>query len=402
MSWLSDLTEQYAEFESPLSFYQWSALAALSAVLKDSVYVDRYLYKLYPNVYIMLHAESGLKKGPPISMAKQLVSEVKNTKVISGRSSIQGIMKEMGMAVSQPGGKISSSSSAFICSSELSASIVSDPAATGILTDLYDRIYNVDDYASLLKMESFKLNKPVITMLTGTNESMGTDFFTRKEVMGGFIARTFVIYETKRNVVNSLIYEPKVIPDPKKSAEYLKEVAKLKGPFAPLQNTPAGDFYFNWYHEFTKAVDKLEEKDTTGTLNRFGDSVLKVGMLLTIANEPTLVMPLEAIEQAVKYCEQLVGNVRKTTLGSSELVSVESENRKRIINELLRRDGHLISKQQLNRKYWMNASSKEWDDIMFSLEEADLVAIQTQGNVVMYQMSEKNVEEWNRHFKGKV
>src|SRR5688572_29014359 len=124
----------------------------------------------------MLHAESGLKKGPPVSMAGRLVSTINNTKVIQGRSSIQGILEELGTAQTVPGGKITSQSTAFICSSELSSSIVDDPVAAKILTDLYDRQYRFGDWASLLKMENFKLNNPTITMLTATNEAMSEDF----------------------------------------------------------------------------------------------------------------------------------------------------------------------------------------------------------------------------------
>src|SRR5215207_5222911 len=180
MTWLDELVNQHKELESPLSFWYWSALAAISAVMKDQVWIDRNIYNLYPNIYVLLHAESGLKKGPPISMAKQLVKAVNNTRIISGRSSIQGILKELGTATTVPGGKMQMKSVAFICSSELSSSIVEDKVATTILTDLYDRQYNVGEWRSLLKMESFNLKDPTITMLTATNEAHSDDFFTRK------------------------------------------------------------------------------------------------------------------------------------------------------------------------------------------------------------------------------
>jgi hypothetical protein len=204
-TWLEQIVKQHSELESPLSFWKWAALAAISAVVKDQVWLNRQIYNLYPNIYVMLHAESGLKKGPPISMAKQLVKMVNNTRIISGRSSIQGILKELGTAYTVPGGKVVNKSVAFICSSELSSSIVEDKVATTILTDLYDRQYNVGEWRSLLKMESFNLKDPTITMLTATNEAHSEDFFTRKDISGGYFARTFIVYENKRNKPNSLI-----------------------------------------------------------------------------------------------------------------------------------------------------------------------------------------------------
>src|SRR6187431_2335814 len=112
-TWLDNLLGQHSELESPMNFWKWGAQAALSAVVKDNVWIDRHIHNLYPNIYVMFHAESGLKKGPPISMAKQLVKGVGGTRVISGRSSIQGILKELGTAQTQPGGRVINKSCAF-------------------------------------------------------------------------------------------------------------------------------------------------------------------------------------------------------------------------------------------------------------------------------------------------
>ncbi|MGF2075331.1 hypothetical protein, partial [Enterococcus casseliflavus] len=91
------------EFESPLNFWRWAAIASISAVVKDNVYLSQHMFNMYPNIYVMFHADSGMKKGPPVNLAKKLVTKVGNTKVISGRSSIQGILKEMSQSESRPG-----------------------------------------------------------------------------------------------------------------------------------------------------------------------------------------------------------------------------------------------------------------------------------------------------------
>ena len=241
MNWLQEIVDQHKELESPQSFWYWSAIAAISAVVKDQVWINRQIYKLYPNIYVMLHAESGLKKGPPISMARQLVKPVNNTRIISGRSSIQGILKDLGTFQTSPGGKIPMKSVAFICSSELSSSIVEDKVATKILTDLYDRQYNVGEWRSLLKMETFELKDPTITMLTATNEAMSEDFFTRSAIQVGYFARTFIVYEKSGTIANSLVFPLRNPPNYSTSADYLKELSKLTGEFAPLAQLEKSD-----------------------------------------------------------------------------------------------------------------------------------------------------------------
>ena len=421
MNWIDNLIEEHKEFETPLSFWRWAGLSAISAVVKDQVWLPRYLYNLYPNVYVMLHAESGLKKGPPVSMAGRLVSTINNTKVIQGRSSIQGILKELGTAQTVPGGRVTSQSTAFICSSELTSSIVDDPVAAKILTDLYDRQYRFGDWASLLKMESFKLNNPTITMLTATNEAMSEDFFDKSAIQGGYFARTFIIYENKRNRRNSLMIPPRMLPDYKKSSEYLRELVKLKGQFQELGSlekneiyteeytvdgiqgyyTRAGLIYEKWYENFCNTVDEHEIKDATGTLNRFGDSVLKVAMLFSLAKSPNLQIDEDSMAEAIGTCEKLIGNVRRATMGKQGM-SDSQPVKNHIIHELLNRETHSITRTVLMKKMWMHYSTaEEFDEIMQSFEHAGMIKTNSVGNQIVYEMPEKEAKELQDYLEGK-
>lgn len=420
MNWLQEITKQHNELESPTSFWYWSAIAAISAVVKDQVWMDRQIFKTYPNIYVMLHAESGLKKGPPISMARQLVKPA-GVRTISGRSSIQGILKDMGTSYTQPGGKIQAGNQVFICSSELSSSIVEDKVATKILTDLYDRQYNVGEWRSLLKMESFELKDPTITMLTATNEAMSEDFFTKAAIQGGYFARTFIIYEKEGQNVNSLVYPLSNPPNYTTSSDYLKELAKLKGEFHAIASMcksdefkykkvkQGRDVYFNgvgiayddWYDSFRENIRVQELRDETGTMNRFGDSVLKVAMLLSLAENPRLVITESAMHDAINECEKLLGNVRKTTLGKHGL-SNTALLKSLIIMELLNRDNHQVSRTVLMKKMWMHyENSEEFDSMMQSFEGAGLILTSNIGNTIVYNMPETQVDELKRFMAGK-
>lgn len=369
----------------------------------------------------MFHAESGLKKGPAVSAAKRMVRIVGNTRIISGRSSIQGILKELGTAYTQPGGKVIKGSTAFICSSELSSSIVEDKVATTILTDLYDRNYNVGEWRSLLKMESFDLRDPTITMLTATNEAHSDAFFLRRDIKGGYFARTFIIYESQENRSNSLLVPLQTPINYDKDADYLKQLARLQGEFRPLAAreekeefkepyrdrttgelayySPAGIVYQSWYDEFKLALRSA--KDPTGTLNRFGDSVLKVAMLLSLAREPTLSISEEAMTESIKYCESLVGNVRKATFGKTEDEGTNAIRKTMIIHELLARENHAISREAVNRKFWLQGNPKEWDECISSFVEAGVVRLENAGSQVIIRMIPEEVKKYEHFFKGK-
>ena len=423
MTWLEKLLSQHSELESPMNFWLWGGIAAISAVVKDNVWLNRQIYNLYPNIYVMLHAESGLKKGPAISMAKQLVRGVNNTRIISGRSSIQGILKELGTAQTQPGGKVLAKSTAFICSSELTSSIVEDKVATDILTDLYDRQYNIGEWRSLLKMEQFNLKDPTITMLTATNPAHSNDFFAKKDIHGGYFARTFVISESARNRPNSLSAPLRNPPKYDELIEYLKQVGKLSGEFQPLASkeesdiyhiplpdsvtgeinyfTPAGVVYEQWYNQFVANTLTQDMKDETGTLNRFGDSVLKVAMLLSLSQDTTLCIGEGSMTLAIEYCERLVGNVREMTHGKKGLS--EAKNIKNlIIREFLDRPAHQISRAMLLKKMWAHyKEASELDEIMLSFDQAGMIKTESIGNQIVFTMFDVQVQELKRLFSGK-
>jgi len=330
-------------------------------------------------------------------MARQLVKEVNNTRIIVGRSSIQGILKDMGTFKTEPGGSIQKSSSAFFCSSELSSALVEDPAAVKILTDLYDRIYNAGDWTQLLKSDNFTLVDPILTMLSATNAAMSEDFLDKTAIHGGYIARTFIIYETERQAINSLMFKPERIVNYKEEAKYLKEISRLRGEV--IMSHDCRLYFDSWYREFISNIDRNQIRDPTGTLNRFDDSVLKVAILLSLGNEPKLILCQTALEQAITYCETLIGNVRKTTLKTGE--GKWAAETGLLIEELVRRDNHIISRQMVSKMYWAYALASEWDEIAFTLEAAGIIKIEVNGNNILYKMSDEEADKWKRHWKEK-
>lgn len=400
INWIQKVVDQHAKVESPQNFWRWAAMATLSAVAKDSIWLDRGgLYKLYPNIYVMLHADSGLKKGPPVALAKNIVRKVNNTKIISGRSSIQGILKELGSGQSQPGGRVTTKSIGFIVASEFSSSLVNDPAAMTILTDLYDRQYNEGEYRSLLKMESFQLRDPTITMLVATNEAHFEDFVAKKDIQGGFIGRMFVIAESEVQTLNPLIKRLENPPNYDELAVYPKELAKLNGPFESLAETPAGDMYEDWYYKFYREFKESGIKDETGTIQRFGDSVLKIAMLISLSSDLSLKITEEHMIEAITISEKLIGNIRKTTMAKKK-ADDQAQIKAFIIRELLQRDGHTITRTMLMKKSIMGINSDELDLIMASFDQAGVIVTKSIANQIVYEMPEKQVEEYMRYYRG--
>lgn len=401
MTWLTELVKQHDELEPPPAFYYWSGLCVISAIVKDQVWtLEGGAWNLYPNIYVLLYADSGVGKGPPIALAHKLVKSINNTKIISGRSSIQGILTRLSQSKSRPGGSIDSSSSGFIIASEFSSALVHDPAAMDILTDLFDRLWRSGDWESLLKQEQFNLKDPTVSLLAGINEAHFDTMLEAKDIFGGFIGRTFVIAESVSHTLNPLIDDLKNPPNIEHLIEYLKKVSKLRGPFESLQNTDAGELYKDWYLDFYQTVQDQDVEDKTGTIKRTRDAIKKVAMLLSLADEPNLVIKLSHMEESIKVCEKLIGNIRKTTHGKKGL-SQYAQHKALIITELMGRSDHRITRMVLAKKYWMHFNIDELDKLMESFRAAGMITESSQGNQVVYEMPRSQVEEMERFLAGK-
>jgi hypothetical protein len=162
-----------------------------------------------------------------------------------------------------------------------------------------------------------------------------------------------------------------------------------------------GLLYDDWYENFRELI-KTIDRDETGTLNRFGDSVLKVAMLLSLAREPKLELSVEAMSEAIIECEKLLGNVRKTTMGKHG-ISQSALLKTLIIMELLNRDNHQVSRTMLMKKMWQHyESSQEFDDMLASFDSAGMIITSSVGNQILYTMPANQVVELQEYMKGKT
>jgi hypothetical protein len=241
----------------------------------------------------------------------------------------------------------------------------------------------------------------VLTLLAAINEAHFDDFIGNKDIQGGFIGRMFVIAETQTSTLNPLIDKLKRVPDRAKLIAYLHTLTTLKGPFKSLAGTPQGRYYHDWYMDFYQNIRAQKVKDDTGTLGRFGDSVLKVAMCLSLSRSTELEIDMTTMQQAIAVSEKLIANVRKTTLGKKG----KAENlylKTLIMQELLTREPHMITRENLMKKCFMHYSSvEEFNEVVGVFLEIGMLTVENRGVQVVFIMPDKQVELLNDHIKGK-
>lgn len=393
-TWLELLMNGTSEAESPKSFFYWSGLSAISAVVKSNVYLDKYLYKLYPNLYCLLIAKSGLRKGVPVGLAKALVSAVGNTRVISGRNSIQGVIKDLSNAYTKPtGGPPIIDACGFLVSGELSTFLVEDPQALTILTDLYDGHYNPEWRNTLKGSPQETLKNVSLTLLGASAPVHFHEFLPSNAVSGGFIARTLIVVESKASGINSLMGRPTKEVPMDKLVKHLTDLSNLKGEFQ--KSVGATKVYDEWYKEY-RAQDHSHDK--TGFSERYHDHILKVAMLLSLSRGTSLVLEEEDILEALERCQIFMPNVTKISTGTGK---AQLQNQMKLVwTELQEKgaDGQLRSK--LLKKFYGEMEALELDRVVNTLQQAGALEVKDVGGDLLYTLKPEAIALYKRKVQG--
>lgn len=396
MSFLDDFLEITIEAESPRSFFLWSGISAISAVVRKNVWINKRIYKLYPNLYIMFIARSALRKGLPVKLAQKMVEQVEVMKVISGQNSIQSVITELSKQWTSESGKIFREAQAFIVNDELDSLIISDPSAQTLLTALYDSYLHPKWQKSIKKDGREVLDNLYITMLTATNEAHLDAFLDKTSFEGGFLGRTLIVHEHKLSRINSLIQEDDEFQmDLEPLVKYLKELSEVKGKFT--FDKDAVEFYDTWYNAYMNKLQDGEIKDSTGSAGRAGDTVLKLSMCLSLNDSFNLMIRQPHIEAAINLFYRSMSDIRRLLEGKGK--SELSDKTRIVLSYLLAQENMESSKKNLLAAKYGDLSASDLDNTVETLQQAGILVIKsTPQEGLIYQINPK----WGDKFKTKV
>lgn len=384
MSFVTDYLTHTQIYESPTSFWQWSAYSAIAAVLRDSVFRKQGEITTFPNIYVLFLAQSGARKGAPINLAQSLINKVNNTKVISGRTSIQAVIDELAHTeTSGKTGKLIKGGSAILIASELAAGIVGDPAAIGILTDIYD--LKSDFKHHLRSTGRLKIDRIVFNMLAASNADLLKEVYTASAVSGGLLARTFVIVPSEHRPPNSLLDVLDTEDSYTNLLDKLKEISQLNGQMDIELNARVE--YEKWYKPYYMSL--RNKGDKSGMLSRLHMGIFKLSIILA-ANDCTMIIKGRHMEQAITECMALIPNYNNFIMASGK--STVSEAGALFFQIILSTTDYQISRKEFLQVNWANVDAETFDKLITTLEGAGMVSPDVRGHEVYYRLTNKAVE----------
>ena len=388
MSFITNYLEHTKQYESPTSFWKWSAYACIAAVLRDNCFYQQGDDRLYPNIYVLLIADSAVqRKDRPVRMVERLVQKTNNTKVINGRSSIQGILDELAKGeTDKKTGKILKGGSAIWLAPEMSAGIVSDPDAIKILTDIYSFREKYD--SRLRTQANFSIKNICFSFMAASNEELLRDVYDIKATMGGLLGRTFLVAPNEFRPGNSL-FNLKIDQSFNALLDELHKVAQLEGEFD--FRADAMKAYDEWYLPFRSSYEKKADK--SGISGRIHTSVLKLAMVLAVAENFELIIRKEHIVKAIDECSELIPNYTKFVMSSGK--SSLAEIATLFLSALNDAEGHILGRKTILQKFWniLDQGAETLDKVITTLEQAGMVeSSMLMDGGIGYKMTQKCVD----------
>lgn len=394
---MGDFISEYLEynkyFESPTSFWKWSAYAIIAAILKDSVFKQEKDDRIHPNIYVLLLADSAVqRKDRPVNAVERFTRTVGNTKVIAGRSSIQALLDELASAETNPKtGRMFAGGQAIFIAPELSAGIVQDPQSVDILTDIYKSRSSPgnDVFESRLRgTGKFKIKNLCLSMMAATNNAMISGAYDSRAMSGGLLGRTLLVCPDEFRPGNSLweVKETGVSFD--SLVAMLVKIAQVKGEMEFPKETQ--EVFDSWYLPFRESY--RERSDNSGIAGRIHTSVIKLSMILcTNATCGLTVRPLD-MERAIQECLALIPNyqhlatvVAKTPIGAVHAI---------VLNDLVTRPDYCVTRKVLLQSNIMTIDSESLDKSASTLEQAGLLMQLVSGSGISYKLTEKGISEF--------
>ena len=364
---ISEYLSYTQHFESATSFWKWSAYATIAAVLKDNVWKEEKDDKLHPNIYVLLLADSAVaRKDRPVAYVERLTNAVGNTKVISGRSSIQALLDELAGAETDPKtGRISTGGQGIFIAPELSAGIVQDPQSVDILTEIYK---SRDIYKSRLRgTGSFRIKNLCLSMMAASNSSMVSGTYDTRAMGGGLLGRTMLVFPSEFRSGNSLWKEVDTGVEYDNLVKQLIEMAKLHGPLEFTKD--AQQVYDDWYIPFR---DSYKNKhDSSGIAGRIHTGVLKIAIIIAVARSVSLIVDKQHMEEAIEECLSLVPNYQQLTMTTSRVPIAQVHSL--VMSDLFASPEHVLSRKKILQRNMMSFDAETLDKSITTLEQAGFI-----------------------------
>jgi len=373
-NWLRAYLEFTRETESPDAYHFWVGASIISAATRRQIVLDMHQFSLYPNLYIILVGPSGARKSAATSIGMRIVDEM-GFKKFADKITGAALIKDLSEATIKfvEGNTVQLCSPMMIYSSELGVFLGTDAYSSGVIADLTD-LYDCPSKweKKTIVREGEVIIAPYVNFLAATTPQTLKDVLPVEAVGQGFTSRIMFVWAGSRR---------KRVPIPPWGSEYemiknsllkdLEQISKLRGSFQFSKEGLA--YYTQFYMSHPEPEEEFEDEKLRGYASRKDTHMLKLAMILSLADKDELVLTVEDLQRsldAIKWMESGLPHVfagHGSSNSSQDVVRIWKQV------EAGSKAAGYISHSELVRRNYANLSAVDLGKVLDTLRQGGAI-----------------------------
>lgn len=388
----NDFIEDYLTYTEPLEvptiFNLWCSLSALSAAAQRKIWIElknpgdvEGLFKLAPNLYVVLDADPGVGKDTAMNIVRELLVHIPQIKTKSDSITKEKIYESMEGAFTKfdfPDSRLKTLAhcSLTVFATEMSLLIKRhDKDFVSALNALYNCL-SVFKHSTKTRGENIILC-PYLTILGGTTPDWVSANIQEDVIEGGLTARTIMIFSNDRSQTNPWPgISVKGMEIRARLIARLEKILGLGGQFEWTNETRK--LYSDWYHEHRSQL--VKNPVMRGFHTRKPVHIVKVAMLLSLSYKDELVLEPGDFLGAKALIDKVEPSVERALRGAGRnVLNVYAEEMLEVIASAPNGQVNLVELLQLFR--W-KLGRQDFMEVLESLKNMNLVKGETVGDKV--------------------
>lgn len=394
--WLLKYLDYTQDQESPEKLHLWTAFTVLSAALRRRVWMSRGTYDLYPNIYVLIVAESAtVRKSTAMNIGVDLLLDTipklsTEGGYITGKITPEGLVKQMNRTetyFAHPDDQIPQvrkESHILIHCDELATLFSYDKGRASNMAILLTEIYGRKRYMHTTKTDSQMLLDDLYpTLLAGTAPQNLK--VLPEEIVGGLIGRIILVTAKEKRKPIAWPERSEYLVETKKMLRRdLEVISKLKGEMAV---TPAGKALFKkWYEEMCEM--EYQDPSIDAFRERCHDTALKIAMLISVSRSSDLIVDEEHVAGGIKFIEAQIPEFTRISQWTQS--SPHGQNRAKFIDILKRRGGAADRRLLLKM---LGIDIEEFNSLQATLIQEGTIEVRNMNKRLVIKLSEEYMKE---------